>query len=74
MDVDGDNETEPPNRVTDFIADRVIEEINDNQSRFRGLGTEENVHSVLTLEENRVQDDQNQVIQHDIDARVKMSR
>jgi len=74
MDVDGDSETEAPNRVTDFIADRVIKEINDNQSRFRSLGTEDNVHSVLTLEENRVQDDQNQVIQHDIDARVKMSR
>lgn len=74
MDVDGDNETEPPNRIVDFIADRVVELINDNQSRFRSLGSEGNVFSVLSIEENRVQDDRNQVVQHDIDFRVKLER
>lgn len=74
MDVDDDGELENPNKVLDSIVNDVITQINDNQSIWRGLGTENNVYSVLTQEEQRRQDDKNSVIQHDIDALIKMSR
>lgn len=74
LDIDGDDEKERPVIVVDYLADQVIEAINDNQDRWTSLGTENNIHNVLTLEEQRVQDDENSVIQHDIDATIRMSR
>lgn len=74
LDVDGDDETESINRVVDFVADRVVEEVNDNQSVWRGIGDQNNVYSVLTEGEQRLQDEDNGVIQHTVDCIIKMSR
>lgn len=74
MDVDDDGEREPVRRVLDYIADRVITVVNDNQSVWRGLGDGDNVYSVLTVEEQRIQDTKNSVMQHVIDCEIQLSR
>lgn len=74
MDIDGDGEKERPREILDDIAEEVVDQINDNQSRWRDIGTEDNVFNVLTVEENRLQDDRNSVLQHNIDAFVRHAR
>lgn len=72
LDVDGDDELESQNRVADYLAKKVVENVNDNQSSFRSL--DQNIYSVLSVDEQRIQDEQNNVIQHTIDFLIKMRR
>lgn len=74
LDIDGDDEREPVNRIVDYLANQVITQVNDNQSTWNSLGDGENVFNALTIEEQRRQDDKNSVIQHDIDVLIKMAR
>lgn len=74
IDIDNDGELERPTRIVDTLNKDVRTEINDNQSTWRALGDGDNVFSVLTEEEQRLQDEQNQVLQHNIDAIIKMKR
>lgn len=72
MDVDGDGEKERVNTVSSFITQRVIELVNDNQTRWRGLGS--NVHYLKTVNENTVQNQENSVLQRIIDAELRLVR
>jgi len=74
MDFDGDGELETPREIVDYLAEEVVTLINDNQSRWNSLGDQNNIYNVLTSEEQRIQDQQNQVIQHTIDAIIRHSR
>lgn len=72
LDVDGDGEPESEEEVVDFLSERVIDLINESQSRWRGLG--DNVQYLITQTENRVQNDQNHVIHYNIDAELRITR
>jgi len=72
LDIDGDNEPESAEQVIDFLSERVIDLINESQSRWRGLG--DNVQYLITQTENRAQTEQNHVIQYSIDAELRLTR
>lgn len=72
LDVDGDGENEEIHNVVDFLAERVIDLINDNQSKWKDLG--DNIHYFITEEENLIQDEQNSVVQYNITAELRNRR
>ena len=72
LDVDGDGETENVNNVIDFLADKVIQTVNDNQTKWRSKG--DNVHYVLTSNENRVVADANNVEHYIVEAEARLTR
>lgn len=72
LDVDGDDEAEPVNDVVDYLADRVIEVINNSQTVWRNKG--DNVHYVLTINENRVDAQREDVEQYIIEAEARLTR
>jgi len=72
LDVDGDGELESAEQVVDFLAQRIVELINESQGRWRGLG--DNVQYFITQTENRVQDSQNHIIHYEIDAELRITR
>jgi hypothetical protein len=72
MDIDDDGETEPVNDVVDFLAERVVEEINSNQDKWKDGNT--NVQSVKTTNENLLQDTGNSVVQYTVEAEIRIVR
>jgi hypothetical protein len=72
LDIDGDGELESAEQVVDFLSERIVDLINESQSRWRGLG--DNVQYFITQNENRIQDSQNHVIHYSIDAELRLTR
>ncbi len=72
LDIDGDGELESAEQVVDFLSERIVDLINESQSRWRGLG--DNVQYFITQNENRIQDSQNHVIHYSIDAELRITR
>lgn len=72
LDVDGDSEAEPVNNVIDYLTDRVIDVINNSQTTWRNKG--DNVHYVLTVNENRVETQRNSIEQYIIEAEARLTR
>lgn len=72
LDIDGDDELESAEQVIDFLSERIVDLINESQSRWRGLG--DNIQYFITQTENRVNNDQNHVIHYAIDAELRLTR
>lgn len=72
MDIDGDDELEPVNEIVDFLAEKVIDLINGNQSKWQAEG--DNIHYFITQDENLVQDEKNSVVQYVITAELRNRR
>jgi len=72
LDIDGDGEVEPVNDVIDYLADRVIDVINNSQTTWRNKG--DNVHYVLTINENRVQAQREEIEHYIVEAEARLVR
>lgn len=72
LDVDSDGELENTNNVVDFLADRIIDVINNSQTLWRGKG--DNVHYVLTINENRVDADRTGIEHYIVEAEARLTR
>jgi len=72
LDIDDDNEAEPVNQVVDFLADRVIDVINNSQTTWRNKG--DNVQYVLTINENRVEAQLEDIKQYIVEAEARLTR
>lgn len=72
LDIDGDGELEPVNDVVDYLADRVINIVNNSQTVWRDKG--DNVHYVLTVNENRVEAQRTDIIHYIIEIEARLTR
>jgi hypothetical protein len=72
LDIDDDDEVEPVNDVIDYLADRVIDVINNSQTTWRNKG--DNVHYVLTINENRVEAQREDVEHYIVEAEARLTR
>ncbi|AFH22339.1 hypothetical protein OSG_eHP23_00050 [environmental Halophage eHP-23] len=72
LDIDDDNEVEPINEVIDYIADRVIDVVNNSQTTWRNKG--DNIHYVLTTNENRVEAQREDIEQYIVEAEARLTR
>jgi hypothetical protein len=72
LDVDDDGEPENVNNVIDYLADRVIDVINNSQSTWREKG--DNVHYALTINENRVEAERNHIEQYIVEVEARLTR
>jgi hypothetical protein len=72
LDIDGDGETEPVNDVVDYLADRVVDVVNNSQTTWRQKG--DNVHYVLTINENRVEAQREDIEQYIVEAEARLTR
>lgn len=71
FDIDGDGDLEDPETVMSYLKDRVIEEINGNQSKWRA-SVECSIESFETINNQRLNTSGNETIGWRVDAELDL--